>query len=172
MAPTCARISMGEQDSKKWLPPACQSLRRGLATSCLFSRCYKISKQVSFIYCLWAFRSDIFALVSKVSESVPKPIMSSLPFPQFCSFPECIPCCFSKPDIWGAHLTLGFLMWSSNLLLLRESLSPLPSVECCSWVYFFPLETMSLPSTHLSATPYCVGSLSGSYILFRGNYSI
>ena len=53
----------GNLRSYKWLPWETQSPGNVLTGSCLFGRCFKITKWVPFTYSSCAFQSGIFALV-------------------------------------------------------------------------------------------------------------
>ena len=119
------------------------------------------------------FQCGVFELFFRWNESAGKPFKSVFFVPNFYSFPGNIPQWFSNASIFGLSFPcktegLGCLMWSSNLLLLRENsyiFVILPScrslqlgcVFCFGFVFFFPLganiSLFLLPASRLSFNP-------------------
>ena len=127
------------------------------------------------------FQCGVFELFFRWNESAGKPFKSVFFVPNFYSFPGNIPQWFSNASIFGLSFPckteeLGCLMWSSNLLLLRENsyiFVILPScrslqlgcVFCFGFVFFFLLELTSLSFFYLP--PGCLLTLCCERLIIK-----
>lgn len=135
---------------QKWLLPVSQSLETVPALSCLSGRHLEISKWM-FIPCsLCTFLIWCSCLVEWVCMQA---FWVGFPFLHFSNSSEHTPCWFSKPGVWGVHLSCGRYKvcdasWGSNLSLLRDDFQSfeipsdcgVPHLECV----FYLSETISL----------------------------
>lgn len=137
---------------QKWHALAPPSLERVPADPCPSGRCFKISRWMSVTYGLGAFQPTVFALVCGVLSLGMSPlkwefsISYSLLATSHAGFQSQVLWC---PPLWCRSQGLGYMMWGSNTLPLRDMLCIREIPPTCG----LPWQEWGFWQDQLSASP-------------------